>query len=270
MKKKIYLGFLSLFFCSIVSAQAKPLSEAQLEVIKWEYLVVCFGKTYFDFPNKLNIYFTLSESGGDEGIKLQNKLDVLGKYGWELVSIVGTIGGDQQFVLKRKISSANAKLDEIALEESLKRKKLESEQWAKERQEKEALEKASLQKRALLDLDKWEIKEEGDKENAEAEAYIRLTFDEINASNIIRKDFEDYLFRYDINIEYDLTESHLSNTNEYRKSLVQRYLSQRLEEIDFDLSKISYKEIVVTISGYIYFQNEFIEVGKVEKTFKYN
>ena len=209
-------------------------------------------------------------SGGDEAIKLQNKLDVLGKYGWELVSIVGTIGGDQQFVLKRKISSDNSKIDEIALEEKRKRQKLELERWDKEHQEKEALKKASLQKSALLDMDAWEVEEKIDKQNAEAETYIRLTFDEINAVNIIRKDFEYHSYRYKITIEYDLTESHLSNTNEYRKSLVQRYLSQKLEELDFDLSKISYKEILVSISGYIYFQNEFIEVGKIEKIFKYN
>ena len=69
---------------------------------QWEYIIVCFGKTAFENPQKTLAYRTLGVSGGNEGAALEANLDIMGRFGWEVVAIVGAIGGDQQIVLKRK------------------------------------------------------------------------------------------------------------------------------------------------------------------------
>ena len=85
-------------------------AQAQ-EIVEWEYLVVSYGTTYFTDP-VLNLegeagaskILLLSELGitlPREATELQRDIDVLGRFGWELVAVVGTIGGDQQIVFKR-------------------------------------------------------------------------------------------------------------------------------------------------------------------------
>ncbi|QQS42214.1 MAG: hypothetical protein IPM63_04520 [Acidobacteriota bacterium] len=78
----------------------------------WEYLVVSFGKVYFSNPltdpdskslgrSKL---ISFSEAGfivAQEGMSVQRYMDTLGKFGWELVGVVGAIGGDQEMLFKR-------------------------------------------------------------------------------------------------------------------------------------------------------------------------
>ncbi|MFX1679204.1 DUF4177 domain-containing protein [Mitsuaria sp. CC2] len=68
----------------------------------WEYVVVSYGKTLFGAPQKTLAYRTLGLPDGQEGSDLQKSLDILGRFGWELVSVVGAIGGDQQLILKRR------------------------------------------------------------------------------------------------------------------------------------------------------------------------
>lgn len=66
---------------------------------EWEYLVVTNGKVYFGDPIK---QASGSVAFSDEANGTQSALDKLGKEGWELVTVVGVIGGDQEFVLKRR------------------------------------------------------------------------------------------------------------------------------------------------------------------------
>ena len=82
-------------------------------ITEWEYLVVSFGKTYFSWPlnasekqlglSKLRAF---SDAGilvaaAQEATSTQAQMDALGRYGWELVGVLGAIGGDQQMVFKR-------------------------------------------------------------------------------------------------------------------------------------------------------------------------
>ena len=79
---------------------------------QWEFLIVSFGKTYFSAPieepglkvegfSKLIGYSRLGIGSAHEAIVLQQKMDILGKLGWEIVGVLGAIGGDQQMLFKR-------------------------------------------------------------------------------------------------------------------------------------------------------------------------
>lgn len=78
---------------------------------QWEYLVISFGKTYFSSPtdiaakqagqSKLMIFGPLGGVIAQEALSTQQQVDTLGRYGWELIGVLGSIGGDQQWVFKR-------------------------------------------------------------------------------------------------------------------------------------------------------------------------
>lgn len=87
------------------SQQAMPIRTADGQ---WEYLVVSFGKAYFASPGSSGSSGSkiraLSELGfiAQEATSIQRNLDKLGHYGWDLVCAVGAIGGDQEYILKRR------------------------------------------------------------------------------------------------------------------------------------------------------------------------
>ncbi|MNX57950.1 hypothetical protein D3C86_887760 [compost metagenome] len=76
---------------------------------EWEYLVVSSGKVYFSSPSKQVVDASgsiFAAPFSQEAVSTQSALDKLGKEGWELVTIVGQIGGDQEFILKRRKKKA--------------------------------------------------------------------------------------------------------------------------------------------------------------------
>lgn len=83
--------------------------HAQEATIEWEYLVVTYGETLFANPlldvdgtsSKVQMFSGLGVTIPMEAVNLQQNIDALGQHGWELVAIVGAIGGDQQLVFKR-------------------------------------------------------------------------------------------------------------------------------------------------------------------------
>jgi len=89
---------------------AKPALQVTVNG-QWEYLVVSFGKTYFTSPadgdakvsgsSKLLMYGPLGAVYAQEAQTTQAQIDTLGRYGWELLNVLGAIGGDQQWVFKR-------------------------------------------------------------------------------------------------------------------------------------------------------------------------
>jgi hypothetical protein len=271
LKKPIILLFISIIIIINIFPQAKAATVIISEVPQWEYMVVSFGKTYFEFPEKSSKYISLLDSIGKEGLTLQKNLDILGKYGWELLLIVGTIGGDQQLVLKRKYDSSTIKRDEEAIKKINEKIKMEIEQKEKmEAEQKKKVELNLAQKNVLVNMDEIDEQNEMEKINKEVGSYIKLIIDEIKDEAIIKKYIIDNSYQYEVHIDYDLTASHLSNVNEYRKSLVEEYLDEKLEEISIDVNKIAYKEILIIISGYIKFGKDNIEVGKKQKTIKYS
>jgi len=87
-------------------------ASAQAETDEWEYLVVSYGTTYFSNPlldagaadatfSKIQLFSEIGVTLPQEAITLQRNIDILGIFGWEMVTVVGSIGGDQQIVFKR-------------------------------------------------------------------------------------------------------------------------------------------------------------------------
>lgn len=102
-----------LLFAVLTGAAVVP-PRATTEDVKWEYLVASPGKLIFASPLDGT---GATKLGGASAATLpilmesawgQLALDSLGAAGWELVSVSGSIGGDQQFVLKRRFDEARS------------------------------------------------------------------------------------------------------------------------------------------------------------------
>lgn len=90
---------------AVVAAYAAGKAKPAPAGAKWEYLVVTAKATFSVSSETLGL---LNKQVGNTllfvqqaGI-LQQSMDELGKQGWELVTVVGTIGGDQEFIFKRR------------------------------------------------------------------------------------------------------------------------------------------------------------------------
>lgn len=95
MKKAILaLSLILLSGCNPITAATSLVSSPD----EWEYLVVSPGKVYFDPSTSTSKQHTVT----DEASGTELSFDILGKDGWELVTSLGAIGGDQEFVFKRK------------------------------------------------------------------------------------------------------------------------------------------------------------------------
>jgi hypothetical protein len=111
MKKKVLIGlsvvllFLLLLF---------------LNNEKYEYMVVSFGHADFTIlQTKLSAYWEDGISKeAYEAPSYENNLDILGKQRWEVVSVTGAIGGEQQVMLKRTKNLFNSSKDAKKIEEN--------------------------------------------------------------------------------------------------------------------------------------------------------
>jgi len=138
---------------------------------QWEYLVISFGKTYFTAPNetpetktsgysKLISYSKVGIVSAQEALGTQSQMDTLGKFGWELVGVVGAIGGDQQMLFRRSfdadrsikeaemIKAEGARL--LAAQEKASKDQAAQEKIALEKAEKDAANAGGAE---LIDLD---------------------------------------------------------------------------------------------------------------------
>jgi len=267
MKREYWSLFfiISVFFSSnsftqtaSVKKNKSPASSHSSTIIsadtQWEYLVICFGNTYFDEAEKTKGYYSLIKDDGKEGISLQKSLDGLGKLGWELVDVVGIISGDQELILKRKYSPLNKQTDESVVKgESEKFEKDLTAQIDRERQESAQNEKLLNDKKILVDMDKVEedtlIEEERkqflDYCSGLAESFKKENFGDIKEVNSN--------FRFDISISCDLTKDFLANGNEYRSSSVKQYFKSLQEKVDnlIDKNKLGYRTLGIDYTGYI-------------------
>lgn len=125
MKIKPSLLFVSallsfVVFCSS-NGQAQPRPRSNQP--QWEYLVVSFGKVFFSNPmtdpeakeigySKLLSFSQAGIVTAQEALSTQRSMDTLGKFGWELVGVVGAIGGDQEMLFKRPFDESRSKQEE--------------------------------------------------------------------------------------------------------------------------------------------------------------
>lgn len=237
---------------------------------KWEYLVVSFGKTVFDTPEKMMAYKSIGIENGQESIGLQSSLDILGRFGWELVSTIGAIGGDQQLVLKRKYDKTRS-ANEYGLIQSGKELYLKDLQDIVERtkillEEQKRLEEQIKNKPELINLDKVErlrkreelrvsLENNYQKRLETTEMYKYCTFN-LSYKNLYSNDII-------INITIDLTEKFLISVNNYHGDEVDAYVNSYLKSYRFkDPAIEKYTSISINMVGFIKFNSEYFEVAR--------
>lgn len=70
---------------------------------RWEYLVVAVTKDHIWYSQLGTLDKATGSPFAGESTGTETALDAAGKQGWELVGIVGILGGDQEFVFKRPV-----------------------------------------------------------------------------------------------------------------------------------------------------------------------
>ncbi|MHB0998291.1 MAG: hypothetical protein ACYC27_03515 [Armatimonadota bacterium] len=150
-------------------------TQSNTAVLHWEYLVVSFGKAYFTDPlsseakiagvSKVRAFTEAGVLMAQEAIDIQNRLDKLGKFGWELTGVVGAIGGDQEFILKRRYDPARSKAEIELVQTEGKRLKQEAAEIASQ--------KAKDSTETLIDLDATEQAATDEANRSQLEKYLR-------------------------------------------------------------------------------------------------
>lgn len=244
----------------IATSQAQQKPPAPNALIKpWEYLVVSFGKTRFGDPvldpelkqagrSKVLSYSEAGVVAAAEAVLVQRQMDALGRFGWELVAVVGSIGGDQQMIFKRPFDP-----DRRAIEAQLI--KAEGERIAEEqRNERERL---ATQKTpdALIDLDEAE-------RQAGVDAEAKLLSDDLatykdtpfKIGSLDASQDYDGKFKATIRVLVDGT-SKLVKENKYRKSEAQAlakavgdalHTAGKLSNTEF--SSLSHVQMSITVT----------------------
>lgn len=273
LNHKIYilLSILMLVGCNEVDATREKSSHDKDVAInatqpdeRWEYLVVSFGTTEFKKidsgirtgTSKLVAFREFADLlSGHEGINLQYKLDILGRFGWEVVSALGHIAGDQQLVLKRERREDRIEKERKILEKLSVILKAEKEQ--KEAELEAYIEKLTKQITSkvtdeLVELDAEEKREKELNSAIKAKEKILPLLPKVGdiicentviqdvkltvTASIDSKDKLTYEGKITINI--DATKALLKNKNQYRQSEASK-LSSKCE-----------KEILSSIKGY--------------------
>lgn len=229
---------------AVVAQRATPDKD------QWEYLVVTFGKTSFiNIEESIKVgssklvafqeFVTLLN--GHEGIDLQSKLDLLGRFGWELVDSIGAIGGDQELLLKRRRLANRIEIEQgilkklsvILKEESAKR---EAQVQALLRQmEKYQEEQVAGMNDELVEMDAKDQAKRERSAQIEAKSKIQARFREPGNTYTPKTLISDVLtvvfadennskqmdYHGKVTLKIDATEALLFDGNRYRKSAAQ-------------------------------------------------
>lgn len=266
-------------------AQAIPPQSAQtVSEPQWEYLVVSFGKTYFNTPtekgplSKVVSYSGLGLVLAWEADTVQAQMDLLGRMGWELVGIVGTIGGDQQMVFKRRYDPARSAserdliLKEAAALEAQRKKAQEERKKAQEEQKKQ---EASRQE--LVDLDAAEQRQALERHREGIEFFLTTTVRKAISLPIVQLEatsdaFSTTTYSGVVSVKVDVTSQALQG-NTYRSSQVKQLLEPLKDGIasamgpGFDRDNFCLN-LQFRIDAVIRWNNEWRQVGSTEACFR--
>jgi hypothetical protein len=260
---------------ALPSAGAATGAVPQTSDQAWEYVVVSYGKTLFGTPQKTLAYRTVGLPDGQEGSDLQRSLDILGRFGWELVSVVGAIGGDQQLILKRRFDRVRSNGESAAI---LRGKELyvkdlidilEREQRVREEAERAA--EAERSKPRLVDLDAAEALVARKRRAADLEAsYVdALKKAEISKySTLAASPRSAYAGDFVVNVAVDLT--FMSDAGTYRKSVVTAYLTEQMDRFRSSVQPQpldKYGSILIRGTGFITFQGQRVDVATYKADF---
>lgn len=237
---RLFTSLLAIFLTltRVASAQAAEDSE-------WEYLVVSYGTTYFSDPlldpdaanatfSKVQLFSEIGVTLPQEAVTLQRNIDVLGMFGWEMVTIVGSIGGDQQIVFKRPYDA--------------ERSAAEAERIKAERQELIDLYEATssrsntdeaTERPQLIDLDAVERAQATEDRNRRDEGTVRGWIEAAAATGFMLPDLvvvgrarsPDSSPEVSVTITLDVTEAALVGPGQYRRSLATTAINNLFETL---------------------------------------
>lgn len=255
MRKKVMLLVLVIaFVCQFAFSASTD---------NWEYMVVSFGKADFSqLRSKTMAYWANGISKNAFGDSTYERdLDILGQNGWEVVSILGTIGGDQQVMLKRLFDSARTTTEKKIIDTN---SKLVIDALLAEE------EKNKKTKPELIELDAFEKRQALMDARAEAEASATQYLNSMSVKPLsIKYRWDSKEENLSITVDYDVTKLFLINKNQYRRSKVEEYL---IGYKDF-LSKLPLSKNLVesiTLNAYITYEGFSKSAGEAYFFYDYN
>jgi hypothetical protein len=260
-RSALVLVFIAMIGASAYSQQSVAPAGSQRS--EWEYLVISYGQAYFGSPIKTESYLSAPSRAGQEAVSLQKSLDNLGKVGWELVAVIGIIGGDQELILKRK-NDPNLTKKERDIFEKQKAKALTDfmAQMRKEEAEAEKVAKLAAEKKVLIDLDQQDERNKMNEQEAAAKSYFAELAEAFNSDNLIRKDTSIDGLQHVLRLQYDLTASNLDNVNEYRKSDILKYLTDKIESVTVDRDRLWIYDLQIVAEAYLKFNGKLVKVAE--------
>lgn len=209
------------------------------DTTQWEYMVVTFGKTSFsDYNQHVLAYY-------DEGILsdtmeanvLEYNLNILGRHGWELIAITGTIGGDQQLTLKRPYDEAVSKAEKDRARQVQER----IEEELREQREEQQIDFSAPKE--LMELDSYEAREKENRKKDEIKEGLKAAIHTSLAQSELKILKEEYIyepnFPAEISLEVLLPKRFLVNGNSYRQSEIKEYKKEiapyfKLKELELE------------------------------------
>ena len=264
MKKSILIFYLLLTF-SFVFAQAK-----NDKVKEYEYRVFSFGKTYFNSMDIEDPYYFILGSRTSFGDGLTEKLNILGRLGWELSEVVGAIGGDQEIILKREKGSISQEKEAEIIEEIRKEQNEQTEAYFKQ------LEKQNKPDTPLIETDarEWDIEYEKGQKAFEDEVNRLVDFAK-SIDGVVEASYNGNVYNAILTIKCDFTKTEL-NGNEYSLKKIKVATNEIYTKIRYevDFSKFSYSTHSIELNlitsltyegkSYVVHSDSF----KIEKSYK--
>lgn len=219
--------FCLLVACSVLGQPARTAAPSVKPGEQWEYLIISMGKVYFADPmtdsetktSGLSKLVSFSKAGiiiANEAITTQSSIDTLGKFGWELVGVVGQIGGDQEMIFKRQYSAERSKQEAELVKAEGDRLRA-----AIEDEKKKAV--AATPQNVLIDMDEVERIQAREAFRKNEEERLRMAIDSVSQySPIITSVFSAASSPQDSSVaatvSIDGTNSLITDGNKYRSS----------------------------------------------------
>ena len=233
---------------------------------KYEYMVVSFGKAQFsDLRSKTMAYW---EDGISKealsATSYEKNLDILGEHGWEVVSITGVIGGDQQVILKRNLDIKRSETELKTIDENSKKvidgwlDKILAEDNKKKEAEQPTLE---VEKPTLIELDAYEAQVALEKQRNEFENSFSATVNSLTKKPLsVTYKWNDKENDVTVSIDFDVTNECLIQGNKYRVSKVKEEIKKYIIPLKEKFSK----NILIgalSCNGYITYMDESYYCG---------
>jgi hypothetical protein len=233
--------------------------------VKWEYLVISFGKAQSQFfgsdsitkipslssISKIMAYSPtgLVDPAVSEAVWTQKQMDILGRFGWELVGTMAMVGGEIPMIFKRPYDSEKTKKE---------------------------FEIIQIESEKLIDLDELDLKKETTSNKKEFENLITKIVKSVDQYKILELSpilESSDLFIKDKHISatigaiitIDATDILLQDGNKYRKSVARKLVEDAgklyVKAITNANPKTNAKDTLIRVSVIIAIRHN----GKIEK-----